>query len=84
MWYCPPPTPDDLTLILQPKHFCPQLLTKCKCSIGLPPKGQFHIDVDPNRLAFGNQSIKGTLVSPLGDIDETLNFARRGTYLHLI
>lgn len=46
--------------------------------IGLPPAGQFHIDVDPSRLVFSNQGIKGTLVSPLNDIDEALDFARRG------
>ncbi|CAN8104104.1 unnamed protein product [Discula destructiva] len=46
--------------------------------IGLPPDGQYHIDVDPTRLVFMNQSIKGTLVSPLNDIDETLEFAKWG------
>lgn len=25
-----------------------------------------------------NQSVKGTLVSPLGDVDEALDFAKRG------
>lgn len=47
-------------------------------SIGLPPDGQFHIDVNPSQLAFKNQSIRGTLVSGLADVDETLDFARRG------
>ncbi len=47
-------------------------------SIGLPPDGKFHIDVNPSILAFKNQSIKGTLVAGLGDVDETLDFARRG------
>lgn len=51
-------------------------------SIGLPPTGEFHIDIDPSRLAFKNQCVKGTLVSPLRDVDETLDFARRGK-LHL-
>ncbi|KAH8666947.1 alcohol dehydrogenase 1 [Xylariales sp. PMI_506] len=46
--------------------------------IGLPPKDKFHIDVDPSRLIFRGQSIKGTLVSSLGDIDEALQFAKRG------
>ena len=46
--------------------------------IGLPPAGQFHIDLDPTGLIFRNQSIKGTLVSSLGDLDETLEFAARG------
>jgi propanol-preferring alcohol dehydrogenase len=50
-------------------------------SIGLPPAGKFHIDVDPSTLAFRNQSIKGTLVSSLADIDETLDFAKRGKLL---
>lgn len=52
-------------------------------SIGLPPKGEFHIDVNPNSLIFANQSLRGTLVSPLCDIDETLDFAKRGTQLSL-
>jgi alcohol dehydrogenase, propanol-preferring len=47
--------------------------------IGLPPTGKFHVDLDPSTLIFRKQSIKGTLVSSLGDIDETLDFARRGT-----
>ncbi|KAI1629926.1 alcohol dehydrogenase [Exophiala viscosa] len=46
--------------------------------IGLPPSGKFHIDVDPGALAFRNQAIKGTLVSSLADVDETLDFAKRG------
>lgn len=46
--------------------------------IGLPPAGKFHIDVNPAALAFKNQSIKGTLVSGLADVDETLDFAKRG------
>lgn len=47
-------------------------------SIGLPPAGTFHIDVDPSRMVFKNQTIMGTLVSSLGDVDETLDFAKRG------
>jgi len=46
--------------------------------IGLPPAGQFHIDVNPSALISKNQSIKGTLVSGLVDVNETLDFARRG------
>jgi len=46
--------------------------------IGLPTAGKFHIDLDPNVLCFKNQSIKGTIVSGLADVDETLDFARRG------
>ncbi|KAL2433538.1 Alcohol dehydrogenase 1 [Exophiala dermatitidis] len=46
--------------------------------IGLPPHGKYHIDVDPTPLIFRNQSIKGTLVASLADIDETLDFAKRG------
>lgn len=46
--------------------------------IGLPAHGKFHIDLDPSRLVFRNQSIKGTLVSSMADVDETLDFARRG------
>jgi propanol-preferring alcohol dehydrogenase len=47
-------------------------------SIGLPPAGKFHIDVDPSALAFKKWSIRGTIVSSLADVDETLEFARRG------
>ncbi|KAI0133756.1 alcohol dehydrogenase 1 [Xylariales sp. AK1849] len=46
--------------------------------IGIPPKGAFHIDLDPSRLVFRNQMLKGTLVSSLADIAETLDFAKRG------
>lgn len=47
-------------------------------SIGLPPAGKFHIDLDPTSLVFRNQSIQGTLVSSAQEIDETLEFASRG------
>lgn len=30
-------------------------------------------------MAFRNQSVQGTLVSNMADVDETLEFARRGT-----
>ena len=53
-----------------------QLLTLA--SIGLPPAGRFNLDVNPSALVFKNQSVKGTLVAGLGDVDETLDFARRG------
>lgn len=46
--------------------------------IGLPPTDQFSIDLAPSALIFRNQSIKGTLVSSLADVDETLAFAQRG------
>ena len=36
------------------------------------------MDVNPMGLAVRNQSIKGTVVSSMGDVDETLDFARRG------
>lgn len=52
--------------------------------IGLPPTGEFHIDLDPTNLVFRNQSIKGTLVSSLGEIDETLAFAARGRDSRLV
>ena len=48
------------------------------CSIGLPPHGKYHIDVNPSQLASRNQSIVGTVVAPLRDIDEVLDFAKRG------
>lgn len=46
--------------------------------IGLPPDGMYSITVSPTSLANRNQSIKGTLVAGLADVDETLDFARRG------
>lgn len=46
--------------------------------IGLPPAGQFSIDLHPASLIFRGQQIKGTLVSSLGDLDKTLEFAARG------
>ncbi|KAK9773091.1 putative Alcohol dehydrogenase 1 [Seiridium cardinale] len=46
--------------------------------IGIPTFGRFHMDVDPSRLLGRNQTIKGTLVSSLADVTETLNFAARG------
>lgn len=46
--------------------------------IGLPPAGQFKIDADPNVLCFKNQSVKGTLVSNMADVDRALDFAKRG------
>ncbi|KAH6625683.1 chloride channel [Boeremia exigua] len=46
--------------------------------IGLPPAGTQHIDVDPNQMCFKKQSIHGTLVSSMADVDKTLDFAKRG------
>ncbi|CZR50301.1 related to alcohol dehydrogenase, class V [Phialocephala subalpina] len=46
--------------------------------IGLPAAGKFHIDVDPTHMVFRGQSVKGTLVGSMAEIDETLDFARRG------
>lgn len=46
--------------------------------IGLPPAGTQHIDVDPNQMCFKKQSVQGTLVSSMADVDETLKFAQRG------
>lgn len=46
--------------------------------IGLPPADKFHIDVDPNQMCARKQSIQGTLVSNMADVDKTLDFARRG------
>jgi D-arabinose 1-dehydrogenase-like Zn-dependent alcohol dehydrogenase len=57
------------------------VLLSRKFSIGLPPVGKYGIDLNPSRLVFRNQSIKGTLVASLQDIDETLDFAKRGMTL---
>ncbi|KAI0582645.1 hypothetical protein TUN199_06668 [Pyrenophora tritici-repentis] len=46
--------------------------------VGLPPAGTQHIDVDPNQMCFFKQSVHGTLVSSMADVDKTLDFARRG------
>lgn len=48
--------------------------------IGLPPAGQFDINIPPAALIFRGQSIQGTLVSSLGDLDATLQFAARGKF----
>jgi D-arabinose 1-dehydrogenase-like Zn-dependent alcohol dehydrogenase len=46
--------------------------------IGLPPVGKFHMDVDPGQMCFRKQSVTGTLVSSMADVDKTLDFAKRG------
>jgi propanol-preferring alcohol dehydrogenase len=40
------------------------------------------MDIDPTALIFRGQSVKGTLVGGLADIDETLDFAKRGVSIH--
>lgn len=47
-------------------------------SIGLPPKGRFHMDVDPTQLVLLNQSIHGSFVGGKTDIEAALEFARKG------
>lgn len=46
--------------------------------IGIPPAGKYNMDIAPASLIFRGQSVQGTLVSSLAEIDETLEFARRG------
>ncbi|EUC44875.1 hypothetical protein COCMIDRAFT_96959 [Bipolaris oryzae ATCC 44560] len=46
--------------------------------IGLPPAGTQHIDVDPTHMCMRKQTITGTLVSNMADVDKTLEFASRG------
>ncbi|KAF1972305.1 alcohol dehydrogenase 1 [Bimuria novae-zelandiae CBS 107.79] len=46
--------------------------------VGLPPAGKHHIDLDPLHMCFKKHSIQGTLVSPMCDVDKTLQFAQRG------
>jgi len=46
--------------------------------VGLPPAGTLHIDVDPGQMCFKKQGVQGTLVSSMGDVDKTLDFAKRG------
>lgn len=58
-------------------------LIVCVNSIGLPPDGKYHIDLNPGQIVFRGQSVRGTLVSSLADIDETLDFAKRGEYSSL-
>lgn len=36
------------------------------------------MDLDPTRLIFRGQTIRGTIVSTLQEVDETLDFAKRG------
>lgn len=47
----------------------------------MPPKGQYKIDLFPTSIIQRGQSIKGTIVSSLADVDATLEFARRGAFL---
>ena len=46
--------------------------------IALPTAGTNNITVVPAAVVFRNQSVKGTLVSNMKDVDETLDFAKRG------
>ncbi|KXJ86107.1 chaperonin 10-like protein [Microdochium bolleyi] len=46
--------------------------------IGLPPKDQYKINLSPTAIIVRGQSIKGSLVSSLADVDATLEFAKRG------
>lgn len=46
--------------------------------IGLPPAGTLSINVEPGQMCFKKQSVQGTLVSSMGDVDKTLDFAKRG------
>ena len=39
--------------------------------------------VVPAAMVFRNQSVQGTLVSNMADVDETLNFAKRGKTMPL-
>ncbi|KAF2126219.1 alcohol dehydrogenase 1 [Dothidotthia symphoricarpi CBS 119687] len=46
--------------------------------IGLPPAGTLTMTVDPSMMCFRKQSVRGTLVSSMADVDKTLEFAKRG------
>jgi len=46
--------------------------------IALPAAGTNNMTVVPGQVVFRNQSVKGTLVSSMADVDETLKFAQRG------
>jgi len=46
--------------------------------IALPTAGTNNVTVTPSSMVFRNQSIQGTLVSNMADVDETLGFAKRG------
>ncbi|KIW06443.1 uncharacterized protein PV09_02887 [Verruconis gallopava] len=46
--------------------------------IGLPPAGKYSMTIPPTSLIFRNQKVMGTLVANLADVDETLQFAKRG------
>ncbi|OQU97516.1 hypothetical protein CLAIMM_03441 [Cladophialophora immunda] len=74
MWYVKTPYIFQLRRSIYEFHW--------KNSVGLPPKGRYHIDTDPTQLCLNNQSIKGTLSSSRKDIAETLDFAKRGK-IHL-
>lgn len=44
----------------------------------MPPAGKFKIDLNVTPLIQRNQTITGTLVGSLVDVDEALDFAQRG------
>jgi len=46
--------------------------------IALPAAGTHNITAVPAQMAFRNQGVRGTLVSNMVDVDETLQFAKRG------
>jgi propanol-preferring alcohol dehydrogenase len=46
--------------------------------IALPTAGTNNITIAPAQIIFRGQGIKGTLVSSMADVDETLKFAQRG------
>ncbi|KAE9966091.1 hypothetical protein BLS_002435 [Venturia inaequalis] len=46
--------------------------------IGLPTAGTNNMTIAPAQVIFRNQGIRGTLVSNMADVDETLDFAKRG------
>ncbi|KNG89268.1 alcohol dehydrogenase 1 [Aspergillus nomiae NRRL 13137] len=62
---------------IAPSYMGSRAGAKVMC-IGVAPMGKYHVDLDTTQLIFRNQSVLGTLVSSLQDVDETLEFARRG------
>jgi D-arabinose 1-dehydrogenase-like Zn-dependent alcohol dehydrogenase len=56
---------------------------QCKyitANVGYRAKLTAQITVVPAAVVFRNQMVQGTLVSNMADVDETLEFAKRGTF----
>ncbi|OCT49461.1 putative aldehyde dehydrogenase [Cladophialophora carrionii] len=46
--------------------------------IGVAAPGEYNINLDPARIVFRGQHVLGTLTSSLAEVDDALDFAKRG------